>query len=389
MSDRLRTWAEINLDNLGANFNSIRNHVGKKTKIMSVIKADGYGHGCVQIARKLLQCGTDYFAVACSDEAVMLRNHGITVPILILGYIPYEAIDELIDNDITFSVFDMEFALLLSKRAVAKNKIAKVHIKLDTGMGRIGFLCGYNENDDKKTISDIVKIAHLEGISTEGIFTHFPCADEEDTDLTYNQFSLFNKVVAELEQNGVVFSLKHCCNSAALIRFPQMHLDMVRPGIILYGCYPSEFCNNEKIKLFPVMELKTKITHLKTLDEGHKISYGGIYTTNKKTKIATLGIGYADGIPRSLGNQYEVLVGNEKVKIIGRICMDQCMIDVTNVNNINVGQSVTVFGEGLPVEICSELNGTINYETLCNVGRRVPRVYIENGNVADVLNFLI
>ena len=388
MSDRLRTWAEVNLDSLGFNYYNIRKHVGSGTKIMSVIKSNGYGHGCLEIARKLLQCGTDCFAVACGDEALVLRNNGITIPILILGYTPYDMTDELLNADITFTVFDIEFAKELSKRASCLNKIAKIHIKLDVGMGRIGFLYGYNEIDDKKTIIDIKEISKLKMLELEGIFTHFPCADEEKTELTYNQFSVFMKAISELENNGIVFKLKHCCNSAALIRFPEMHLDMVRPGIILYGCYPSEFCDNDTISLTPVMELKTKITHLKKLEKGHRISYGGIYETSGCCKIATLGIGYADGFSRKLSNCYEVLVNDAKVKIIGRICMDQCMIDVTNVNNIAVGQIVTVFGKDLSVDICSKLNGTINYETLCSIGMRVPRIYIDDNKVKYTVNYL-
>ena len=389
MTEKLRTWCEINLDNLQNNFMSIKSFVNSNTKIMSVIKSDGYGHGCVQIAHKLIECGTDYFAVACADEAIMLRKHGISVPILVLGYTPFETIDELLDNDIIFTVFDVDFAQELSAKATAKNKTAKIHIKTDVGMGRIGFLYGYTESDNEQTVENIVKIANLEGIDAEGIFTHFPCADEENTEITLKQFEVFQNLICVLENKGIKFEVKHCCNSAALLRFPQMHLDMVRPGIILYGCYPSEYCKNQDIMLSTVMELKTKITNIKTIEKGFAISYGGTYITEKKTKLATLSIGYADGFYRNLSNRYEIMVNEKKAKIIGRICMDQCMIDVTNVNNIAVGQTVTVFGKDHSVEICSRLNGTISYETLCNIGKRVPRVYIENGEFKCVLNFLV
>ncbi len=389
MTGKLRTWCEINLDTLQDNFINIRACVEENTKIMSVIKSDGYGHGCVEVAHKLIECGTDCFAVACADEALMLRKHGICVPILVLGYTPIETIDELLDNDITFTVFDVNFAKELSKKAVAKNITAKIHIKIDVGMGRIGFLYGYTTSDDNCTIEDIVKISSFKGITMEGIFTHFPCADEDDTELTLQQFGTFQKLISVLKNKGITFDIKHCCNSAALIRFPQMHLDMVRPGIILYGCYPSEYCDTGKVKLSPVMELKTKVTNIKTLDAGHRISYGGTYVTDTNTKLATLSIGYADGLYRNLSNRYEIMVNNQKAKIIGRICMDQCMIDVTNVNNITVGQTVTVFGKDNSVEICSQLNGTISYETLCNIGKRVSRVYIENGEFKNVLNLLV
>ncbi len=389
MTDKLRTWCEINLDNLENNFKNIKSYVNKNTKIMSVIKSDGYGHGCIEIAHKLIECGTYCFAVACADEAIMLRKHGISVPILILGYTPLDSIDELLDYDITFTVFDVRFAQELSAKAVAKNKLAKIHIKIDVGMGRIGFLYGYSKIEDEQTVENIVKINNLDGIEAEGIFTHFPCADDENSELTLKQFDVFKSLISILENQGVKFDIKHCCNSAALLRFPQMHLDMVRPGIILYGCYPSEYCYNKDVNLLPVMELKTKITNIKTVEKGCAISYGGTYVTDKRTKLATLSIGYADGFYRNLSNRYEIIVNDKKAKITGRICMDQCMIDVTNVNNITVGQTVTVFGKDPSVEICSQLNGTISYETLCNIGKRVPRVYIENGEFKYVLNFLV
>jgi alanine racemase len=264
-----------------------------------------------------------------------------------------------------------------------------VHFKIDVGMGRIGFLYNYSIEKDEETISAIEKISKFEGIEIEGIFTHFPNADDKDISLTENHFSLFKDLIEKLENRGIIFEIKHCCNSAATMRFPKMHMDMVRPGIILYGCLPSEECKNKNVLLKPVMELKTRIVHIKTIGPGHPISYGGSFVTSKETMVATLPIGYADGFSRALGNKYKVLLGNSRVPILGKICMDQCMIDVTNVNTINVGDEVVIFGESIPVEEYSCLIGTINYETLCLIGIRVPRVYFENGKQVKVLNFLV
>lgn len=374
----LRTWAEINLSNVKNNFNSIKNRVGN-TKIMSVVKADAYGHGSVEVSKALEEAGSDYFAVACIDEAIKLRSNGISKPILVLSYIQDDRILNALQNDITFTVYTYEYAKKISDLSAINGFTGKIHIKIDTGMGRIGFLYGYSDKDDTDTLESIINISRLPCLDVEGIFTHFSSSDEENTDKTYLQFGRFTDIINKLSDNGVCFKLKHCCNSAAIIRFPEMYLDMVRPGIILYGCYPSEICDNGSVEISPAMSLKTSVINMKTVDEGFGISYGEIYFTEGRTKIATIPIGYADGFSRLNSNRLSVGVNGQKAKIIGRICMDQCMIDVTDVNNISVGDYVTVFGSDndlkLPVENLSDICGTINYEILCNIGKRVPRVY--------------
>ncbi len=374
-----RTWAEIDLNNIKHNFSEIRNYVGN-TKIMSVVKADAYGHGAVKVAKTLESAGTDYFAVACVDEALELRNNGIKKPILVLSYIPKLRIKEALKNNIAFTVYTYDLAEDISKTAKEMKVTATIHIKIDTGMGRIGFLYGYGEESDKNTISDIKKISELDNLNLEGIFTHFSSSDEADNTKTEIQINRFNKILNELNLNKITFTYRHCCNSAALIRFKNLHMDMVRPGIILYGSYPSPLCNNGKLDLKPAMSLKTSVVNIKTIDKDFGISYGEIYKTDKKCKIATIPIGYADGFSRLNGNTLNVSVNEILCKIVGRICMDQCMIDVTNVNNIDIGSVVTVFGfDGLnyiSVENVADICNTINYEILCNVGKRVPRTYL-------------
>ena len=258
-------------------------------------------------------------------------------------------------------------------------------------MARLGFLYGYDEENDISTINDILSISTLSGIDAEGIFTHFALADEPESDFTKKQFDRFISLVEKLEQNGVKFKYRHCCNSAATLEFPEMHLDMVRPGIILYGCYPSDKVKSN-FDLQPAMEFRTRVTNVKKVAKGSPISYGGTFVTDKEMIVATIPVGYADGFPRTLGENAKVIVKGKIVPVLGRICMDQCMIDVTSVNNINVNDEVTVFGKqgdsSIPVESVAVLSNTINYEILCSVGKRIPRVYLQEGNVATVLNFL-
>ena len=386
-----RTWAEVNLDAIQSNILNIRKSLADNTKIMAVVKADAYGHGCLETANKLIESGVDYFAVACVDEALLLRRHGVKEPILILGSTAKERYNEVIDNNITQTIFDFESAKMLSEKAENKDIKAKVHIKIDTGMARLGFLYGYDDKDNDATVEDILKIASLKGIDAEGIFTHFALADEPESDFTEKQFADFMDLIAKLEQNGVKFRYRHCCNSAATLEFPHMHLDMVRPGIILYGCYPSDKVKS-KFELTPAMQFRTRVTNVKKVAKGSPISYGGTFVTDKEMTVATIPVGYADGFPRTLGENAKVIVKGKIVPVLGRICMDQCMIDVTSVNNINVSDEVTIFGKqgdsSIPVESVAEFSNTINYEILCSVGKRIPRVYLQDGNVATVLNFL-
>lgn len=383
-----RTWAEIDLEALRNNMVNIKNYVGSDVQILAVVKADAYGHGAVKCAEIMTECGVSRFAVAFTDEAVQLRKHGITLPIQLLGYTPRADYDALIEYDIIPAVFSYEDAAILSETALKKGKKHKIHIKLDTGMHRIGF-----DSAAPETICEIAKISELEGIEIEGIFTHFSCADMPDDDYTYMQFDRFMHVVNELERINIHIPLKHVCNSAATIKHKDMHLDMVRPGIINYGLMPSECVNIDVLNLKPVMSIKTNISHIHYIDREDKISYGATFTADKKMKIATIPIGYADGFLRAFSGKIPVIAGGEFADIVGRICMDQCMIDVTSVNNINVGDEVTIIGKQggkcITADTAAFAVGTIGYEIVCLVGKRVPRFYLCGGGVVDVTSGLV
>ncbi|MDK2800135.1 MAG: alanine racemase [Clostridiales bacterium] len=382
-----RAWAEVSLDNIAHNVREIRKITSKNAKIMAVTKADAYGHGFLEVSKTLLGNGADGLAVAFLDEAKQLRKHGIDVPILILGYTPEQWVKDLVELNITQTVYSYSLADAISQAAVAQNKKAKIHLKIDTGMTRVGFAC------EDSAIKTILSIAQLPGIEIEGIFTHFASADEKDPDYTHKQFQKFMSMCNELEKMGLYIPVKHACNSAGIVQFPEMHLDMVRPGIILYGLYPSDEVDKQKIHLKPAMELKATVTHLKEVEKGTPVSYGRVFTTKKRTAIATIPIGYADGYSRVLTGSAKMIAGGKIVPVIGRICMDQCMIDVTEVKDISVGDEVIVFGHKngltIPVEDIAKTMNTINYEVLCIIGKRVPRVYIQNGKVVEILNYLV
>ncbi len=383
------TWAEINLDHLRYNLQEIqRINSSKFKKICAVVKADGYGHGAVEVARTALSCGASYLGVAFLDEALELREKGITAPILILGFTPENQFDTILEHDITQTIYDLRSAVALSEKAVKYDKKAKIHIKIDTGMGRIGFY------PDSPSVSQIRKIFSLKNLIVEGIFTHFARADEWDRSFTEKQFQLFTKTVNLIEGKDFKIPLKHVANSAGILEFPNTHLDMVRAGIIIYGLYPSNEVAKDRISLKPIMSLKTRVSHVKILPAGKPISYGGTYTTTGPSRIITLPVGYADGYSRLLSAKGEVLIKGQRAPILGRICMDQCIVDGTNINgDINSGDEVTLIGkdgnEEISVEEIAEHIGTINYEITCNISKRVPRVYIESGKTRDVKNFLV
>ena len=386
--ERIRTWAEINLDNLVYNYQQIQKLT--KAKIMAIIKADAYGHGFLDVAKTLVKNDVDYFAVAFLDEAIQLRNHGIKQPILILGYSELSTVKGLVENDITATVYDMELARALSKTAQALHKTAKIHIKVDTGMSRLGFVYNDIKNENKKTIYDILKISKLPNIEIEGIFSHFSESDTKSQQFTRQQFACFEKLCKSLEQQGLTIPLRHICNSAGIVNYPQMHLDMVRPGIIMYGCYPSHEVNG--IDLKPVMSVKSLVAHIKEIKKDTSVSYGRLYTAPETRKIATVPIGYADGFSRLLTGKAKMLAGEKVCDVIGAICMDQCMLDVTGVENIKPGDEIVIIGEknGNTIkadDIAAEL-GTINYEILCQINKRVPRVYIHNGEIVKIANYL-
>ncbi|MFT5874759.1 MAG: alanine racemase [Clostridium sp.] len=378
-------WAEVDLDKLAYNMREIR-RVARSENIIAVVKADAYGHGAIDVAPVLLQNGANRLAVAVLSEAVELRNSGIECPIMILGFTPPNLIDDILKYDIEQSVFSYEFAKELSKMAKEKNKVARIHIVVDTGMGRIGYL----PNDE--SVEEVYNISKLPNISIQGMFCHFSTADEKDKAYTYGQVKKYDDFYEKLKEKKVYISMRHVANSAAIIDLPETHYDAVRPGIILYGYYPSEDVNKENINLKPVMTLKANIVHIKTLPPGEYVSYGRKYKTEKASVIATLPIGYADGYTRLLFEKGKVILKGKFAPVIGRICMDQCMIDVTDIDGVKIGDEVILIGEDennkFTADTVAGLIGTINYEVVCMIGKRVPRVYVKEGAVVNIRNYV-
>lgn len=379
-SDLRRTWAEVNLDAIAYNYRKIKEKIGKNVKFLGVVKADAYGHGSVQVSRLLSEEGADYLAVSSADEALELRVNGIKLPILILGHTPKEQVAELIKYDITQAVTCKAKADEYSSEAVKCGGTLKVHIKVDTGMSRLGYLCDDGLFDTG--VAGIVEACNLPGLYAEGIFTHFAEADEfgdAADNYTKHQFELFTNVIKAVEECGVHFEIRHCANTGAVARFPETYLDMVRPGLLLYGY--GEFA--KELGLKPAMALKTTVSTIKIYPEGTAISYGGIYVTDKKTRIGVLPYGYADGFLRSLSNKCSLYTKEGPAKLRGKICMDMCMIDITDMLTVDVGSEVEVFGEKNPIEELSNIAGTIPYELTCAVSKRVPRMYIKDGKVIE------
>jgi len=378
-------WAEINLDNLAHNMREIR-RVAKSKDIMAIIKADAYGHGAMDVAPVLLENGATCLGVAVITEAIELRKAGIKAPLMILGYTPLTFSKELLKYDIQQTVFTLEYAKALSNEAQKLGTTAKIHIGLDTGMGRIGFL------PNEQSINEVCAISKLPNIEIVGLFSHFSSADEKDKSYTYEQLDKFNKFYQELTKKGVKPKIRHIANSAAIIDLPETHFEAVRPGVILFGYYPSEEVHKDKINLKPVLTLKTDIVHVKTMEQDMYISYGRKYKTEKKSTIATLPIGYADGYTRLLFDKAKVIINGKLAPVVGRICMDQCMVDVTDVGEVKVGDEVILIGQQGNVKFDAEdiatILGTISYEIVCMIGKRVPRVYIKEGKIVKVRNYM-
>ena len=371
-----RVYAEINLDAIVKNVDNLMALTKENTGALAVVKADGYGHGDVAVAKAVAQKVTGY-AVATLDEAVNLRENGVKKPILVLGYVdPYE-FDILVSHEITATVFDVETAQLLADAARVQKKQAHCHIKVDTGMRRIGL------EPDENGIAIVKQITALKELSADGIFTHFAASDETDKTSAEHQFKLFTDFTGRLEKEGIHFTYRHCANSAAVIDMPQVDLDMVRLGIAMYGMYPSDEVKKEKVELFPALDLKSHITMVKEIPAGEKVSYGGTFTTTRTTKLATVSVGYGDGYPRALSSKGYVLVRGQKAPIVGRVCMDQMMVDVTDIENVTRADIVTLIGKDGDAEITVEeiaaLAGTFNYEFVCDLGKRIPRSYYLNG----------
>ncbi|ATW25576.1 alanine racemase [Candidatus Formimonas warabiya] len=371
-------WAEINLEAVAHNIKEIRRIVPPQTKIMAVVKADGYGHGAEKIARTVLDCGAEMLAVATFGEAKQLREAGISGPILVLGYTPADQAGDIIDYRITQTVFTREMAEALSRKAQEKNRLSVIHLKIDTGMGRIGFL----PNQD--TVQTIKSIVRLDGLFVEGIFTHFAVADETDKSFSQYQFHQFTEFLGELQKENIEIPVKHAANSAAIIDLPETHLDMVRAGIIIYGLYPSDQVDKSRIHLRPALELKAEVSFVKKVSPGTSISYGRKFIAPKETVIASLPLGYADGYSRMLSNKGELLLGGKRVPIVGTICMDQFMVDASQVPGVKIGDEAVLIGaqgaENIPVEEIAERLNTINYEIVCMLSERVPRVYINESS---------
>jgi len=362
------TWAEVNLGNLQYNFQQIKRLLAPHTKIMACVKADAYGHGLVKVSRKLISCGVDYLGVASIDEGLCLRRERINAPILILGLLLEKDIGPLFDYNLTSTICTDDFAIFLNNAARKRKKIIKVHIKVDTGMGRLGIL-------HKDALGFIKKIHKLKFLDIEGVFTHIACADI-NREFTLYQIKIFRDLLAQLKEAGIHIPLIHAANSLGVINYKESHFNMVRPGLVIYGLYPKRGLD---INLKPVLALKTKVIYYKKVPHKYGISYGHTYVTKRKATIVTLPIGYGDGYPRNLSNRAPVLIRGRRFRISGRVCMDQMMVDVNDFP-VKIGDEVVLIGfqgrKRITAEELAQLAGTIPYEIVCGLGNRIPRIYI-------------
>lgn len=381
-----RVKAVVSLDAIAHNFEEMKKNIAEGTKIVAVIKADGYGHGAEAIARLI----EDYeyiwgYATATPEEALQLRDAGIDKPILILGIVFEEYYKELIAHEVRMTVCEYEMAAALSEEAVRQGRQVHIHIGLDTGMSRIGFA------DVPESVETIKKIAALPNVEIEGMFTHFARADETDRSPAITQLNRYLAFAELLEKAGVEIPMKHCSNSAGIIRVPEANLNAVRAGITIYGIYPSNEVERDIVKLIPAMELKSHVSYVKDLPAGTSISYGGTFASEKDLRVATIPVGYADGYPRSLSNKGWVLIHGQKAPIIGRVCMDQFMVDVTDIPKVRVGDEVTLIGtdgsETLSMNELGELSERFNYEFACDLGKRIPRVFYADGKIVDTKDY--
>ena len=385
-----RSWAEVDLDAVAANARAIRVFVRRGAEVMGVVKADAYGHGVDEVVPVLLANGVSRLAVSMLDEAIQLRNKGIEAPILILGYTDPRRAEEILRHRVTQTVFSLDLAQALSDAAVRLEAEARVHVKVDTGMGRVGFQAGFD------AVKSVVAISALPRVVVEGIYTHFASADEADPAFTLQQFERFMGIDSELGRIGVRIPIRHACNSAALARWPSMHLDVVRPGLALYGIAPKD-CPGfgpGGLELRPAMSLKSNLILVKDVEPGTSISYDRRFVTARPSRIGTIPIGYADGYSRSLSGNADVLVGGRRAPVVGRICMDSCMADLTDLPvPAAVGDEVVLFGrqgrEEIPADEIADRMGTISYEVVCLAGKRVPRAYFEKGALKSIRNQLV
>lgn len=386
MGSIYRVCAGIDLDALKYNVDGIKRCKAESAMLMGVIKADAYGHGAKVFAHELDRMGFDWFAVATADEGIELRRDGIEQPILVLGYSCEAQYPDMVQWEITPTIYSLDMAKAFDAAAEKAGKVANIHIKIDTGMSRIGFLPG------EESLDEIEKIHGLRHLRIQGMFTHFACADMRDKTHVGHQIEKFRQMIDGVRQRGIPVEIFHCSNSASIMELPSEHMNLVRAGIILYGLYPSHEMEEERLPLKPVMSLYSHVVHVKEVPEGVTVGYGATYVTRRPTRIGTIPVGYADGYPRILSNRASVLIRGRRAPIIGRVCMDQFMVDVTDMPEVSVGDVVTLIGrdgeETLSVEEISEMAGSFNYEFVCDVSRRVPRVYIKNGKPVSVVNYL-
>lgn len=386
MKQYTRVCARIDLDAIEYNMERMHENIDASTQMIAVIKCDGYGHGAAPIARLLAQ--KEYvwgFATASLEEGVAIRRAGVKKPILVLGAIFPEQRETMIRNEIRMACYTEEMARETSALARKLEKKAYIHIKLDTGMSRIGFLV------NEESARSIERIAALPGLELEGLFTHFARSDEKEKSYTDRQMERYLWMQNTLAERGVSFPLCHCSNSAGIIDVREANLDLVRAGISLYGMYPSEEVEKAKVPLRPALELVSHVAHVKWVEAGTPVSYGGTFVTERPTKIATVPVGYGDGYPRSLSNKGYVLIHGQRAPILGRVCMDQFMVDVTEIDNVAYGDKIVLIGkdgeEFLPVEVLSDLSGRFNYEFVCDLGMRIPREYVRQGEVVEQIDY--
>lgn len=382
-----RVCARIDLDAVEYNLDMMKQNIKEETKMIGVIKTDGYGHGAVQIARYVME-EKDYiwgYAVATLDEAVLLKKNQVKKPVLVLGCIFPDQRDIMIEQEVRMTCYTLEMAEDISKRAQKLNQKAYIHIKLDTGMSRLGFQI------TEESVEEICRIASLPNLVLEGMYSHFATADEADKTFTKKQLERYLWMKEKLEKRKVTFPYYHCSNSAGIIDVKEANMDLVRAGISTYGLYPSNEVEKKNVPLKPALQLISHVAHVKWVESGTPVSYGCTYVTKRKTRIATIPVGYGDGYPRSLPNKGYVLIRGKKAPILGRVCMDQFMVDVTDIDAVTFQDRVTLVGtdggEDLPVEVLSDLSGRFNYEFVCDLGKRIPREFIRNGKVVEQMDY--
>ena len=384
MENYNRTAAIIDLDAIYDNLKALKDHTRPGTKICAVIKTDGYGHGAVPIAKRVKGLA-EFFATATVEEAMNLRYHGITEPILVLGHTPEQCFREAVENEIRINVYEYEQAEAVSREAEALGKTAYLHMKLETGMNRLGFQPG------EAALEAAEKMSRLPGVCLEGLFSHLARADEADKQYARKQYEIFKEFEAELEARGIMIPVKHIGNSAAIIDLPEFSVDMMRAGIALYGMYPSDEVFFDEVALKPALRLVSQVIFVKTIEKGEAVGYGGTFVADRELRLATIGIGYGDGYPRNLSNKGYVLLHGKKAPICGRVCMDQLMVDVTGIPEVKNGDEAVLVGTDgdrrITVEELSALAGTFNYEFVCDLGKRIPRIYKSGGRTVGVKDY--